>query len=413
MTDLDDGATRLRSGLSVWAARNAGPGPASRLPVSGERMVTDVVIIGAGITGSFLAERLTREGRRVIVIDRHLPSRASTTASTAMLQWELDSSLVELEDALGVEAAVRISLQSQAAVLAIADIVGRGGIDCDFSPKASVFLSGDSLDPADLREEQRLRVLAKVPCRYLDEADLLALGLVGEAGLTSPGSASVDPVRLARGLMSIAVARGALILSPAIAKGFEEDSSGVVVKTAEGATVHADALVLANGYELPDFVDAPTHKVTSSWALATEPNPAAMKGLETLLIWEAAEPYLYFRPGPDNRIIVGGEDADITDPDRRDALMDQKTRAILAKLGERCPQLAGLRAEFTWAGFFGETSDSLPLIGRVRGRDRCLAAFGYGGNGITFSAMAADMIAGELRGEHHPNADCYALDRSG
>lgn len=412
MIELDDGATRLRSGSSVWAARNVGPGPASRRPRVGEHMATDVVIVGAGITGAFTAERLTRAARAVIIIDRHLPATASTTASTAMLQWELDSSLVELEDALGLDAALRICAQSRAAVAAIAGLVAREGISCDLTAKSSVFLSGNSLDPADLKEEARLRALAQVECLAVDEAGLATHGLVGNAGLISPGSAAVDPVRLARGLLAVAVARGALVLSPAVATAFEEDASGVQVHLAEGAVVRASTLVLANGYELPDFVDAPTHKITSSWALATEPAPEALAEMERFLVWEAADPYLYFRPGPDGCIIAGGEDADIADPDARDALTAAKTQAILAKLCDRCPQLAGLKAAFAWAGFFGETSDSLPLIGRVPGRQRCLAAFGYGGNGITFSAMAAEMLAGELDGRRHPNADFYALDRA-
>jgi glycine/D-amino acid oxidase-like deaminating enzyme len=35
--------------------------------------------------------------------------------------------------------------------------------------------------------------------------------------------------------------------------------------------------------------------------------------------------------------------------------------------------------------------DSPPMIGRVPGRPNCLVAFGYGGNGITFSAVAVSL----------------------
>ncbi|WP_342713354.1 hypothetical protein AAFG13_17690 [Bradyrhizobium sp. B124] len=34
-----------------------------------------------------MAERLTRQGRQVIIIDREIPSLGSTVASTAMLLW--------------------------------------------------------------------------------------------------------------------------------------------------------------------------------------------------------------------------------------------------------------------------------------------------------------------------------------
>jgi glycine/D-amino acid oxidase-like deaminating enzyme len=39
------------------------------------------------------------------------------------------------------------------------------------------------------------------------------------------------------------------------------------------------------------------------------------------------------------------------------------------------------------------------------------AAFGYGGNGITFSAMAARLIADAISGRHDPLLDCFATDR--
>lgn len=414
MIELDDGAMRLRSGVSVWDASNNGPEPRARAPLQGERFICDVVIVGGGVTGAFAAERLTREGWSVIVIDRHRPTTASTMASTAMIQWELDASLVELEDRLGEEAMQRICAQSRQGVTSIAGLVNANGIACEFTPQRSVYLAGDKHDAADLRAEMRLREMAGVACNWLDGAALAKLGLEGEAGLTSPGSASLNPVALARGLLRAAVARGALILSPAVAEGFEEDADATVVALDRGASVRAKWLVLANGYEMPDFVPAHAHSIVSSWALASAPlNQAQREAVTGRLVWEAADPYLYMRLGPDGCLIVGGEDAKIADAARRDALTGQKTRDILAKVAARCPVLSDVEARFAWAGFFGETEDSLPLIGRVPGRERCLAAFGYGGNGITFSAIAADMIALAISGAPHANADLYAIDRSG
>ncbi len=163
---------------------------------------------------------------------------------------------------------------------------------------------------------------------------------------------------------------------------------------------------------MPDYVPARLHRIRSSWALATAPLHAEATWPTAKLVWEAATPYLYFRSAAGGRVVAGGEDEDIMDAAKRDALVPRKTEAILKGLRERCPGLAIEGAEFTWAGFFGETTDSLPLIGRVPGKTRTLAAFGYGGNGISFSAMAADMIAAEISGSRHANADLYALDRN-
>jgi hypothetical protein len=92
----------LRSPHTPWAVLP--PRPVE--PVAGS-FRCEALIIGAGITGPLVAERLTRQGRQVVIIDRELPSLGSTVASTAMLLWEIDRPLFELAQLYGFEKAVR------------------------------------------------------------------------------------------------------------------------------------------------------------------------------------------------------------------------------------------------------------------------------------------------------------------
>lgn len=409
MEKLDDGSTRLRSGATVWRAQADLPyGEASRPKAELE---TDIVIVGAGITGAFLAERFTRSGHRVVLIDRHVPATGSTAASTAMLLWELDSSLLELEARLGLHSATQIALRCRQQVHAIGHVVNQLEIACDFRERSSLYLAGNKLDAADLREERRVRDHASIEGAYLTEGDLAALGFVGGAALLYGGAAEADPVKLARGLLQAAGRRGAVLLSPATAEIYENTASGVTIETREGDIVRGRMLVLANGYEMPDFVPAARHRLVSSWATATGPLANAAWPGEAL-VWEASEPYLYMRSTMDGRVIIGGEDEPFADPDVRDRLTAGKMPMLLAKAGRRSPALIGAEPEFEWSGAFGQTDDSLPLIGLVPGKPHCLAAFGYGGNGITFSAMAAEMLDAHLRGEAWPDAHLFALDRA-
>ena len=41
-----------------------------------------------------------------------------------------------------------------------------------------------------------------------------------------------------------------------------------------------------------------------------------------------------------------------------------------------------------------------------------LAAYGYGGNGITFSYLASRLIAATIAGRHKAEYDDYSLERS-
>lgn len=82
---LDDGRLRLRSGCSVWTSSERVLHPTPMEP--GAVISTDIVIVGAGITGSFLAERFTREGRSVVVVDRHAATSASRDGISMQPRW--------------------------------------------------------------------------------------------------------------------------------------------------------------------------------------------------------------------------------------------------------------------------------------------------------------------------------------
>jgi glycine/D-amino acid oxidase-like deaminating enzyme len=76
----------------------------------------DALVVGAGITGSLVAERLVRQGLNVVIVDREHPGRGSTQASTSMLLWEIDRPLTELTEFYGFERAARVYRASAAAV---------------------------------------------------------------------------------------------------------------------------------------------------------------------------------------------------------------------------------------------------------------------------------------------------------
>jgi glycine/D-amino acid oxidase-like deaminating enzyme len=170
MDKLDDGALRLRSGRSVWQAGSDEPrDDRVREP---QALTTDIVIVGAGISGAFLAERFTRMGKRVVLIDRRRPVTGSTAASTALLLWELDAPLLEIEDRLGFDAAKTIASVCRRAVPGIGALVNELGFEADFALRPSLYLAGDRLDAHDLREEARLREAMEIEARFLGEGDL-------------------------------------------------------------------------------------------------------------------------------------------------------------------------------------------------------------------------------------------------
>ncbi|AJA66606.1 N-acetylglucosamine-1-phosphate uridyltransferase [Bradyrhizobium japonicum] len=355
-----------------------------------------------------VAERLTRQGHQVVIIDRELPSLGSTAASTAMLLWEIDRPLFELAQLYGFERAARCYRASHHAAQGLLSLVAQHGIACEMRPRLSLYLAIDDSRKL-VQDEYALRRRADLPSLYLDHAALLRRFGIRRAGaLLSADAADADPVLLTHGLLDISVRRGARLLKDN-AVAFDSAAQSVIVGLESGLSIEARHAVLATGYVVPDIVKLKA-RPASSWAIATRRQPSHLWP-EQALIWEASRNYHYGRTTADGRIILGGEDDHaLIEPEARNHATPTKVAALKDYLKTLWPQ-ASDRVDFAWSGAFDTTHDGLPLIGAVPGCKNIFAAFGYGGNGITFSFLAAELLAALLAGGSSPLLDDLAIDR--
>ncbi len=261
-----------------------------------------------------------------------------------------------------------------------------------------------------MKREAAARERVGLRSRFIAAPELHALTGTRKAGaILSGGAGELNPVTLTAGLWRSAHARGARLYAPAEVVDIEVGRSAVTLTTADGPVVRARHAVFATGYELVKLVNSSRHRVFSTWAMATVRQPDRLWPARCLL-WQAADPYLYMRTTPDGRVIVGGEDEEFSDEAKRDAMIPEKIIAIRRKLQTLLPGL-DTTPEFVWAGCFGTNSTGLPAIGAIPGASRCFAIMGYGGNGITFSVIAAQLIQRAIMGLRDPDADLFALQR--
>lgn len=397
----------LRGGISPWSQKLL---QRERPPVNRD-FSCEILVVGAGITGSLAAEHLASQGHQVCVIDRQRPGFGSTTASTAMLQWEIDRSLSDLTDLYGFDRAANVYRRSFGAVSGLAELVNAQKLSCSMRHRRSLYLSAGEVGARELLAEHELRMRAGLPGDFLDHKTLLhEFGIHREAAIYSIGSADADPLLLSQALLEAAASQGAALFD-AGAENYDSSGQMVIVELDDGHVIEAKQVVLATGYVMPDILTSSLHKIASSWAIATPPQHPQALWRDGALIWEASDTYNYARTTRESRIIIGGEDDEqVIEPEARDLLMPQKAKTLLNKLNTLWPG-AALAAEFVWSGAFGTTSDGLPLIGRVPGHPRIHAAYGYGGNGITFSYLASRMIAASIAGHNQPWFDDFAIDR--
>jgi glycine/D-amino acid oxidase-like deaminating enzyme len=399
----------LTSGFPFWPVND---GLIQTYPRLDADAVCDVAVLGGGITGALVAHYLTEAGVETIVLDKRDVGSGSTAASTALLQYELDTTFAELSDLRGAPDATRVYLACRDALDKLEDLATRLPDPSRFERKKSLYLASRKRDHKVLRAEWEARRAMGLRVDWLEESDIAdRFSFRRPAALLSYDAAQVDAYAFTHALLRDACRNGLRVFDRTNMTTIEPTADGVTLRSAEGCTVRARRLVFATGYETHEFLDKKVARLSSTYALASEPL-SSMEGWgeDRCLIWEHARPYLYLRTTTDNRVILGGEDEDFRDPVRRDRLIPKKVARLTKRFRELFPEI-DLQVAFAWAGTFGETEDGLAYIGEHPDWPSSYFALGYGGNGITFGLIAAEIIRDAALGRHNDNAELFRFAR--
>ncbi len=398
----------LRSGQPFWPLLN---GLLHTYPPLEREEQAEVAVLGAGITGALVAHRLAAAGLDVVVVDRHDVGLGSTAASTSLLQYETDTPLGDLIARRGEREAVRAWQMGQDAIDAIEALLPSLGDDCGFRRRRSLYLAGGPDDVGALRVECEVRTRHGFDVEWLEGAALAnAYAFRRPAAIASTGDAELDIYRLTHALMQRAIALGARVYDRTNVQRVSADASGVVLETDRGPRVLARQLVCAAGYQTAEYLGRRAGALHSTWAFVSEPAGRISGWEDDCLVWETARPYVYLRRTRDGRVIMGGEDEPFKGRHRGHQTLARKTVRLVERFGDLLPGVP-VEPAFAWAGVFGTTHDGLPFIGQVDDWPNTWFALGYGGNGITFSTIAATLLEQLVQGRAHPDAELFRFGR--
>lgn len=181
---------RLTAGNPVWQ-KSQGRGIA--FGALTESIKADVVVVGAGISGALMAHALAPRYECVVVVDRRAPFHGSTSASTAMLQFEIDEPLTVLSKKLGSRNAARAWRRSFRATQDLVNLVRRERIYCGLARRDALYLAGSDMGARGLKRESKARNAAGIPGQYIDKRALRdAFGIDRAGAILSPAFASAD-----------------------------------------------------------------------------------------------------------------------------------------------------------------------------------------------------------------------------
>ncbi len=402
----------LHSGLPYWIIRNSLLDYFHPLE---EDFSTDVAVIGSGITGALMAHELCRAGIECCVIDKRSIATGSSAASTALLQYEIDVPLCRMAAMIGEKNAVtayRACLQS---ITDIKKVLEETGVNAGYEQLPSLFYASSPADNKLLKQEYEIREKYKLPVTLLKQKEVREQYHVEVSGnaLVNESSAQMDAYRAATGLLTHNIKENGLnVFTHTDIKEYKETPDGCIMTTDKGHKIRCGYIIVAAGFEAEQFLPQEIMELTSTYALISHPVAPEHLWPTHCLIWETADPYLYIRTTDGNRIIVGGEDEKFSAPQRRDSLLRKKTRILEKKFGKLLPDIP-FKTEMAWCGTFSTTKDGLPFIGNWPGKERLFFDLGYGGNGITFSIIGAQIICNQLQGIKDERSRVFGYERIG
>ena len=319
----------LYSGLPYWIAKNSLYNYFNPLKSD---FNTDVIIIGAGITGALVAHELCNASIQCAVVDKRSITTGSSTASTALLQYEIDTPLCNMVELIEEDLAVLAYRSCLQSITDIENVFKSIGFNPDFERVPSVFFASDKKGLKLIEREYEIRQKYKLPVTFLDKKALSdKYGFKASGALENDESAQIDAYKAATHLIDYHIHQSGLkVFTNTEVVKYREKSIGYELQTTTGYKINSKYVIIAAGFEAGKFLPKQVMKLTSTYALVSESVDEKYIWHKKSLIWETKEPYIYIRTDNKNRIIVGGEDEDFKDPVKRDSLLRKKV-SILEK----------------------------------------------------------------------------------
>lgn len=396
----------LKAGYPFWLVKDGLP---HTFPKLDKNLDADVVILGAGISGALVRYHLIKAGLSCLTLDVRTIGLGSTSASTSLLQYEIDVPLSKMTEMIGRDKAERAYRLCDEAIYRLGAIAAEVGAQY-FEPKKSLYYAAFKKDVNWLREEYEARKAAGFRVRWLEGQEVLKeFGFDAPAAILSDHGAQTNAYMLAHCLLQYGIEENKIYDRTPVTD-IKHTSRGVTLTTEYGNIIKCNKLIYATGYEVVNFIDDDIVNLLSTYAVVSEQYNERNFWKDEVLIWNTADPYLYMRTTTDNRVLIGGRDEEFFADYKRDKLIRQKTQQLATDANKIFPHLK-FKPEFSWTGTFGTTKDGLPYIGPYSKLPNSYFALGFGGNGITFSVIAAQIITDMLTGKDNPDAQLFSFDR--
>lgn len=387
-----------RDRTSLWLGTAPGK---PRRPLAGD-WVTDVVVVGGGITGLTTALLLAEEGLQVTVLEARAIGHGTTGGTTGKVTSQHGTIYAQLREMHGDEIARLYGSLNEEAVGLVRELASRHAPAAAFETLDAFVYTERTDRVAELHAEVDAAQRLGLPADWVDEVDL-PFPTLGAVRFRQQGQ--MHAVRYVQGLAdAVERIQGCRVHEGTRVTGIRDAGTTTVVATEHGE-VTADTVVLATLLPIIDrgfeFARATAQREYGVAALADDDHPAGMY----ISAEEPSRSIRHHREGDEVYAIVVGEGHETgRGPD---AATHDDPLATFAR-----ERLGRSDVRYRWSAQDFVPVDLLPYVGVAPFSERVHVASGFNKWGLTNGTAAARVIRDLVLGRDVPEAEVLAPSRA-
>lgn len=338
----------------------------------------DVIIVGGGITGISTALLLQEAGKSCLVLEASNLGFGTTGGTTAHLNTLLDTPYTTIGKNFNKEHAKAVAGAAAEAIRLIRRNIDRYGIDCGFAEADAYLFAQDEKQEKELEEIVAASSDAGLDMEYVSD---LPVPVPYTRVAKAAGQAQFHPLWYVYGLAAAFEKAGGVIVQDCRVTG-AANNEAVEVQTTKGVFKGSDLIYATHippGINLLHLRCAPYRSYAMAVTLDNDRYPED-------LAYDMHDPYHYYRTQLVNGrryLIAGGED--------HKTGHEENTEQCFLRLEAHVRKYFSVKeVVYKWSSQYFEPADGLPYIGHLPGHpEHIYVATGFGGNGMTYSSVAA------------------------
>ena len=367
--------------------------------------------MGGGVTGSIVGYYFSKNNIPAVILEKERIAHGSTSITTSLLQYELDSNARDLEEYTSLEniiASYKLGLQ---ALDELDEFIKEYGNKCKYEKKDTLLYTSKECEVKAMEEEYKTRKNAGIDVKFISKEDNpFSLDIKGGVYGVN-GGAQLDPYEYTHQLLEVSCNMGLQVFENTEVMDINYEQDGVEVTTSFGYKVRGKKVIIATGYNTERFTKRNFGAKTVTYNIATKPVKNFDGWFNRVLIRDNCDPYNYFRTTSDNRIIAGGEDVDFYTNIKNEKLAKEKYSILLNRIKNMFPNIKDIEIDYEYCGGFISSQDNLGYIGEDPNHKNLWFCLGYGANGILFAILGGMMLSKLYKNEIDENLKLFKVDR--